>query len=323
MNSQIAILIVVLIVGFAAIVYFINQKISELKNDSALGLIKQDLQGMNSRLDKAAEVFGSLQHQLGSMQELGRSLRDIQDVLKSPKLRGNVGEQLMNDLIKQQIPKGNYQLQYSFKSNEKVDAVIKTKNGLIPIDSKFPVENYLKFSQTKEESQKNNLHKLFEADVKKHIQVIAKKYILPSEGTVDFALMYVPGEAIYYDIMTTTDLCNFGSSSRVYLVSPQSFYYFLQTVLLSLEGEIIEEKAKEVMTFLKGIQIDAKKFGSELAIADKHIGNARQAMDKATASFTKLGGRIESANQLTGPVQKLQSIKPVTAKIESEETNDD
>lgn len=312
-------------IGFAMVIAALRR---DRGNDAAFSLIKQDLVGMSQtfnqnqihmseRLDKAAAVFGGLQNELGKMQELGRSMKDIQDVLKSPKLRGNVGEQLMNDLIKQQIPKRSFELQHAFRSGERVDAVIKTKNGLIPIDSKFPAENFLKFAQA-EESDKERFHKEFETDVKRHIQVIAKKYISPGEGTVDFALMYVPGEAIYYEIMTNTDLCEYASRVRVYLVSPHSFYYFLQTVLLSLEGELIEAKAKEVMNFLKDVQVDSRKFGVELGLVGKHLNNAKNTMDQAAGSYAKLSGKIESANHLTTsePEQSLRAPREEELPIE-------
>lgn len=287
---------VLILAGIGFVIFLLTQK----KEDTGVGLIKQDLVHMNERLDKAAQVFGGLQNELGKMQELGRSMKDIGDVLKSPKLRGNIGEQMMADLIKQQIPKQNFTLQHTFRGGDKVDAVIKTKNGLIPIDSKFPVENYLKFSQSDNDADKARYHKEFVSDVKKHIQAIAKKYIMPGEGTVDFALMYVPGEAVFYEILTNSDLSNYGASQRVFLVSPHTFYYFLQTVFLSLEGELIEQKAKEVMNFLKTIQLDARRFGDDLGLVNKHLTNAKNAMDGASNSYAKLGGKIESANQLTG-----------------------
>jgi DNA recombination protein RmuC len=324
--------VIVVAAGVGLLVAFINQKLTELKSDSGVGLIKQDLVSlshtlnqtqahMSERLDKAAHVFSGLQHELGKMQELGRSMKDIQDVLKSPKQRGNIGEQLMTDLLRQHIPRSSFQLQYAFRSNEKVDAVIKTKNGLIPIDSKFPAENFLKMVQAESEADKARHRREFESDVKKHILKIAKQYIVPSEGTVDFALMYVPGEAVYYEIMTATDLGEYGAGLRVHLVSPNSFYYFLRTVLLSLEGELIEEKAKEVMTYLRDIQLESRKFGSDLDLAGKHMTNAKAAMDKATSTYAKLGGKIDSANQLTGAkgdeAERMQL--PVAANFSLEE----
>lgn len=305
-------LVAILLVGFGAVLYLLRKPTA---NDPSLSLIKQDMVIMNERLDKAAAVFGGLQNELGKMQELGRSIKDIQDVLRSPKLRGGIGEQMMADLIKQQIPKQNFKLQHGFRSGDKVDAVIKTSSGLIPIDSKFPAENFIKLASAADAEAKAAIHKVFVADVKKHIQAIAKKYILPSEGTVDFALMYVPGEAVYYDIMINTNLAEFGSSLRVYMVSPQTFYYFLQTVLLALEGELIEAGAKEVMNYIKSIQIDARKFGVELSLAGKHITNAKNAMDSANNSFASLGSKIESASLLS-PKAKIEA--PIQAVLEEE-----
>lgn len=320
MEILLILLIVVMAAGFG-LVFYLLAKFRQPQNDTALGLIKQDLVSMsqtisqtqshmNERLDKAAQVFGGLQNELGKMQELGRSMKDIQDVLKSPKLRGNIGEQLMTDVLKQQIPKANYELQYGFKSGEKVDAIVKTKSGIIPIDSKFPLENFLKFTQAEDEAEKARFHKDFVADVKKHIQSISKKYILPGEGTVDFALMYVPGEPIFYDIINQTDLYEFGATNRILLVSPQSFYFYMRTVFVSLEGEMIEEKAKEVMNYLRSIQGDARKFGGDLALVSKHLTNAKGAVDTASNSYAKLSGKIESANQLTGQKsERLESAR--------------
>lgn len=316
MEMLLVILLIFLLSGLGFVIYLLTQK----QDNSAFGLLKQDLVHMNERLDKAATVFGGLQNELGKMQELGRGLKDIQDVLKSPKLRGNIGEQLMADLIRQQIPKSNFSFQHGFRSGEKVDAVIKTNGGLIPIDSKFPAENYLKYVQATDETEKLRAQKDFVSDVKKHIQAIAKKYILPGEGTVDFALMYVPGESVYYEIITNTDLCDFGAGQRVYLVSPQSFYYFLQSVLLGLEGEMIEQKAKEVMGFLKAIQSDSRRFGDDLSLVGRHLTNAKNAMDMAANNYAKLGSKIESANQLSAGSTQSQESRPQRNIVLPEET---
>ena len=307
--------IVVMVTGFGLVVYLLRRSTSSSELTQA---ISSSQAALHQRLDKAAQSFQNLSSELGKMQQLGQSLRDIQDSLKSPKLRGNIGEQLMAELIKQQIPRHNYHLQHAFRSGEKVDAVIRTKNGLIPIDAKFPNENFLKMVQAKDDEVKNLSRKEFVKDVKKHIAVIGRKYIVPAEGTVDFALMYVPGEAAYYEIITNTDLSDYGAQQRVYLVSPQSFYYFLQTVLLGLEGELIEAKAKEVMNYLKAIQGDARRFNDDLGLVDKHLTNAKRASDSAITSYQKLSGKIDSANQLSSDTtKKLESADDVVETIES------
>src|SRR5581483_3109265 len=151
---------------------------------------------LNERLEKAAEAMANVGKEVGQMNEIGRNMRELQEFLKSPKLRGNIGEQVLNDLISQIFPKNSFYLQYQFKSGERVDAAIKTDAGILPIDSKFPMENFLKYTKEENKLQKSGYLKDFTKDVRYHIETIAKKYILPDEGTMDFALMYIPSESV-------------------------------------------------------------------------------------------------------------------------------
>jgi DNA recombination protein RmuC len=312
------------VVGFAFVVYVFTQKVNELKNDSGINLLKADIQGMstqitgttkeiNDRLNSAAGYMMGVQNELGKMQEIGRSMKELQDFLRSPKLRGNVGEQVLRDLLQQMIPKHNFTLQYPFRSGEKVDAIIKTKNGLIPIDSKFPMENYTKAMAAEDTDTKAHFLHDFTKDVSKHINSIARKYILPSEGTVDFALMYIPSESIYYEIICNTDLQNVGIDQKVYMVSPNTFYYFLQTIMLALEGEKVEERARLVLQAIKGIQQDARKFGSDLDLVSGHLTRAKNAMEGASANYGRLSVKIETAGSLQE--SSLDKIDEVTGKI--------
>ena len=170
---------------------------------------------INERLDRAAQFMKTIGDEVGQMRELGKSMKDLQDFLQSPKLRGNVGEQILKDLLNQVLPTANFATQYKFKEGQVVDAIIKTENGLIPIDSKFPMENAKRLFKTESEAEKTVAKREFAKDVRKHINDIAKKYILPSEGTVDFAIMYVPSEAVYYEVVANAqDLIDFGQSKR-------------------------------------------------------------------------------------------------------------
>jgi DNA recombination protein RmuC len=200
------------------------------------------------------------------------------------------------------IPKANFPTQYRFKSGEAVDAIIKTKNGLIPIDSKFPMENFQKALKSKTEEDRNSALKDFYRDVKKHVDAIAKKYILPSEGTVDFAVMYMPSEGIYSETINNTELYEYAGNKKIMFVSPNSFYYFLKIIMQALENEKIEEKAKEVLASLRGIQQDSKKFGDDLSVLNKHVTNAKNMMDTVNSSYARLGSKIEN----TGPLQAHQ-----------------
>jgi DNA recombination protein RmuC len=148
-------------------------------------------ESFNQRLDNAAKVISGVQRNIGEFSEIGRGMKDLQQFLASPKLRGNIGEQVLKELLKQFLPQESFNLQYTFKSGEKVDAAIKTSAGIIPVDSKFPMENFRKMQEDKAYT------KTFESDVKKHIDDISRKYILTDEGTLDYALMYIPSEAVY------------------------------------------------------------------------------------------------------------------------------
>ncbi|KKP73723.1 MAG: hypothetical protein UR68_C0003G0018 [Candidatus Roizmanbacteria bacterium GW2011_GWA2_35_19] len=163
---------------------------------------------------------------------------------------------IAQDLLKQYFPKDSYKLQYTFKNGEKVDAVIVTSNGMIPIDSKFPLENFKKYLKADDPKEKIDYKKLFVSDVKKHISDIAKKYILPDEKTVDYALMYIPSENVYYEIISTDEIFDYAGSHMVLPVSPMSFYAYIKAILMSFEGQKIEEKAKQVITLLSAIKKD-------------------------------------------------------------------
>lgn len=256
-------------------------------------------QAINERLDKAAMFMKTIGQEVGQMRELGKSMKDLQDFLQSPKLRGNIGEEILKDLLNQVLPTSNFSVQYKFKEGQTVDAIIKTDNGLIPVDSKFPMENARKLFQTENEKDKATVKNEFAKDVRKHIGDISRKYILPSEGTVDFAIMYVPSEAVYYEVVANCqEVIDYGQSKKVFLVSPNSFYYFLQAIMLGLRGKKIEEKAKQIMDTLGTIQQESVKFGESLGVLDRHLTNAKNAMEGVTSKYSKLSGKIDSVKML-------------------------
>jgi DNA recombination protein RmuC len=273
--------------------------------------IDKTTHALGTRLDQAARVIGGVQKELGGMAEIGRQIKDFQDFLRSPKLRGNIGEQILKDLLEQMIPKANFKLQHTFKTGDRVDAIIKTKNGLIPIDSKFPMENYQKYTKEENEKDKKQLIHLFFKDIKKHIDSISKKYILPSEGTVDFAVMYLPSEAVYYESINNIDLYHYAGDKKVFFVSPNSFYYFLKIIMQALENEKIEENAKDILKSLRSIQNDSKRLGTELNVLGKHVGNAKNSMDTVQNSYMRLGTKIENTGQLqAGQVEEIKEKLP-------------
>ena len=256
---------------------------------------------INERLDNAAKVIGMVGKEVGQMSEIGRSMKDLQDFLRSPKLRGNIGEQVLKELLGQFLPKESFHLQYRFRSGEVVDAAIKTESGIIPIDSKFPLENFKNMHKAETEAERKSFEKEFTRDVKKHIEDIAKKYILPEEGTIDYALMYIPSEPVYYEIMSNIpELSDYSHKRRVLPVSPSTFYAYMRAILMSFEGTKIEEKARAILASLRGIKGDSEKFGDTLRVLTKHINDTKNTSDLVNSRFLSLNSKIERAQALKG-----------------------
>jgi DNA recombination protein RmuC len=292
-----------------------NRDLNEAMRGSSTDMAKvltANSKQLNERLDAAAHVIGDLKKNLGEMSEVGRGIRSLQEFLQSPKLRGNIGEQVLSDMIGQTFPKNSFHLQYAFKSGMKVDAVLKTDAGLLCIDSKFPMENFTLIHNGETEAMRNQAKKDFITDVKKHISDISKKYILPEEGTMDFALMYIPSEAVYYELANMNELMNFARNVRVYPVSPNTLYAHLQVLLLSFQGKEMESKSREVFKLLRAIQKDYGKIDENLSILGKHINNAYNSMSTVTNSFTLLGQKLSE----TGSIG-IDNDKPEQLKIEN------
>lgn len=262
---------------------------------------------LHERLDKAAIIIGDLKKEAGQFSEISRSMRDLHDFLRSPKLRGNIGEQVLKDLIGQMFPKHSFHLQYSFKSGAKVDAAIQTDAGIIPIDSKFPMENFTRINNAQTKIEKDLAQKDFTRDVKKHIDDISNKYILPSEGTLDFALMYLPSESIYYEVANHPELLDYARRVRVYPVSPTTLYAHLQTILLGFEGKKMEAKSREVFRLLRSLQNDYEKIDANLSILGRHVGNAYNQMSNVQGSFQLLGQKLTQADQLASDTKALKA----------------
>jgi len=261
-------------------------------------VLQENTKQFNDRLDMAARVIGDLKGNLGEMSEVGRGIKNLQEFLQSPKLRGNIGEQVLTDMIGQTFPKNSFHLQYAFKSGAKVDAILKTDAGLLCIDAKFPMEQFNLMYKGETEIERNRAKRDFMTDVKKHINDMSKKYILPEEGTMDFALMYIPSESVYYEIANNGDLMEYARKSRVYPVSPNTLYAHLQVLLVSFQGKELEQKSKEVFQLLRAIQKDYGKVEENLGVLGKHVNNAYNSMSTVTGSFQLLGQKLSQTQRL-------------------------
>lgn len=267
--------------------------------------LQENTKQLNERLDKATQAMSEVNREVGKMSEIGRNMQELQEFLKSPKLRGNLGEQVLKDLISQIFPKNSFHLQYTFRSGEKVDAAIQTDAGILPIDSKFPMENFQKYMKATTDGERESYKKEFGKDVKKHIDAIAKKYILPDEGTMDFALMYVPSESVFYELVNMDDMTEYARRSRVYIVSPSTLYAHLQTILLSFEGKKIEARSREVFALLRALQIDYVKVNESLDVLGKHLTNASGQYTNVIKGFSSLGNKLASTKQLALEEEKV------------------
>lgn len=319
----------ILIVGFAALAWYLNHSLHKLqdnqKSDNTLTKWLQSMQGtlessnknitdtllkssrdLNFRLDKAAEVIGALQKEAGQFSAISASMRDLQAFLQSPKLRGNIGEQVLKDLISQVFPKQSFRLQHQFKNGTRVDAAITTDAGLLPIDSKFPMESFQAMAKAATKIEREKILKDFVKDVKKHIDDIAKKYILPEEGTLDFALMYLPSEPVYYEVVNDPSLTDYARRKRVYPVSPTTLYAHLQMILLSYEGKKIEASTREIFALMRAVQKDYDKVDSHLSILGSHLTNAFNKFSEVTGSFTLMGQKLTSSTRLESSDESLK-----------------
>ena len=331
MDTQTIFILLSIIAGFSILIYIVKSELSKLtKNDDNKAIVqwlrsmqgtfdttnrtlhdtmrgttsdmtkalKENSKQLNERLDTAARVIGDLKKNLGEMSEVGKGIRSLQEFLQSPKLRGNIGEQVLSDMIGQTFPKNSFFLQYQFRSGLKVDAVLKTDAGLLCIDSKFPMENFTKMHKGEEESERHQAKKDFITDLKKHIADISKKYILPEEGTMDFALMYIPSESVYYEIVNMNEVMEIARKSRVYPVSPNTLYAHLQVLLLSFQGKELEQKSQEVFRLLRAIQKDYGKIDENLGVLGKHVTNAYNSMNTVSSSFASLGQKLSTTRAL-------------------------
>lgn len=323
MNSDLLILATILIVGFAIIIYLINKKQNSNPDSSLLEWMKSmqssfdtnsktmnstllsNSKQLNDRLDNAARVIAAVQKNIGEMSEIGRSMRELQDFLKSPKLRGNIGEQVLKELLGQLLPKSSFHMQYAFKNGSIVDAAIKTEAGIIPIDSKFPMENFRKMNANGTDAEKKSAEREFVSDVKKHIDDVAKKYILPAEGTIDYALMYIPSESVYYEIVNNSTLFDYSAKYRVLPVSPMTFYAYLRAILMGFEGQKITAHAQKILAGLRSIQKEYEKVGENLDTLGKHITNSYNMMSQVDSGFSKLGHKIKTTSTLESEEKEL------------------
>ncbi len=256
---------------------------------------------------QTAEAFGQIQKTLGELteagrhiQELGKEISGLSDLLKPPSPRGSFGELLLDRLLAQILPSGHYELQHTFANGQRVDAVVRLGERMVPVDAKFPLESFRRLTNTGEKAERARRRREFVHAMKAHIDSIADKYIRPDEGTFDFALMYIPAENIYYEAIIKDEgeddektILAHAMKRHVIPVSPNSFYAYLQVIVLGLRGMQIEQRAKETLAFLEALHGDLGKLKREFDVLGTHLQRASNKHAEVSSGMSRLHHRIE------------------------------
>ena len=297
-----------------------TQQINErLKETSAA--LQDTHKTVGERLDSATRVFGEVQKSLGRLEETHRHILDIskdvaslQELLRAPKFRGEIGETLLGKLLEDIMPKENIKIQHRFKSGDIVDAALVVGKNFISIDAKFPLENFRKMSEAASQDDKSSHYRVFVRDVKNRVNEVASKYILPDEGTFDFALMYIPAEAVYYQITKDEELGNYAQSKKVIFVSPNTFYAYLQALLYGLRGINIQRNIQKIFSELSRLQLDFRKFHEDFDLVGSHLSNASKKYGDASLRLGQFNERLASATQS----KQIESQKEQNGNVSDE-----
>ena len=262
------------------------------------GSVDGTSQAMNQQISSFTKETVQIRDELKQVQETMKGISSFQEIFKSPKLRGQWGEaSLENQILSEYFPKEFYKTQYQFSTGDQVDAVLKLPNGrLLPVDAKFPFENFEKMVFSTSDAEKDLFRKKFTEDVKCRIQEISSKYILPSENTVDFALMYIPAEAVFYEIMFNLkeeDLARYARLKKVVLTSPNTIYLTLRTLMDWFRDTQISRQTQEILKRLNRIQADSEKLMEDFRKLGNHLRNAVSSYDSSEKRLSLFSNKVE------------------------------
>lgn len=316
----------------SSLTLLLNQ-INELSRtmDQKLGESQKEInQSMRFQSTETSRIIADITEKITRLDETNKQvvsfadqLKSLQDILKNPKQRGVLGEYYLETLLKNVMPPGSYEMQYGFADGTIVDAVVFVKDKIIPIDSKFSLENYNRIVETSDKSERERLEKVFVNDLKNRITETAK-YIQPEQGTMDFAFMFIPHEAIYYDLLinkigaiaedTENLIQRAASKYRVIIVSPTSFLAYLQTVLQGLKAMQIEESAKDIVkrvgelrNHLKSYEDYHQKMGNALGTVVNHFNKSNHEFRKIDKDVLRITGEGMEIEQIS--IEKTEELE--------------
>ncbi|MBI5037824.1 MAG: DNA recombination protein RmuC [Candidatus Kerfeldbacteria bacterium] len=303
----------------------LNEKSGEMSRmmDTKLG---ESTRAIQAQFGESAKIVQHVTEKLTRLDETNRQvlnfsdqLKRLQDTLTNPKQRGILGEYYLEETLKNVLPPNSYQMQYKFKDGEIVDAVVFVKDKIIPVDSKFSLENYQRVLDAPDDASREHYEKQFKIDLKNRIDETAK-YVRPSEKTMEFAFMFIPSEAIYYDLLVnkvgvvkvaTRDLIEYAFKEKhVVIVSPTSFLAYLQTVLQGLRAMQIEESAEEIRKNVEVLSKHIMAYDSYLQKLGQHLGTTVNTYNTAYKEFKKIDKDVVKIAQKGGEVIPIELPRP-------------
>jgi DNA recombination protein RmuC len=277
--------------------------------------VRSRLEGIDGRMlqtqvasqDLAGDIFevlGDVRRATTTVAEQAREFSALQDLLRAPKARGGLGEAMLEQLLREVLPAHSFEMQHRFRTGAVVDAIVRLDGRLVCIDSKFPLSNYRRMCEAKDDAERLSAERDFSADVERHVRDIASRYILPDEGTFDFAVMYVPAEGVYAEVLRLSHrkrpLYESALEARVVPMSPLTMFGYLQTVLFGLKCLNIEERAEAILGFCGRLEADLGRFATEYETLGRHLANARSKYEEGTRRLDRFRDKLEHVVDLAG-----------------------
>jgi len=273
-------------------------------------LITKQLTSSSETVAGIKKELGALSEATGQIRDIGKDIASLEDILSSPKLRGGVGEIFLEKLLVDIFPRALYETQYTFSDGVVVDAIIRIGEMMVPIDSKFPIEDFRRILEA-EESDRPKARRQFLKNVEKKIDDIAARYIQPDEGTFNFALMYIPAENVYYETIVKDEsegegtdmpgMLHYAVTRHVIPVSPNSFYAYLQVILYGLKGMDLERRGDEILSHLNRLQGELDRFTDDYSVLGKHLRNAAEKYDQGRKQLGKLDQKLKRFDGVDEP----------------------
>ncbi|MBI4132627.1 MAG: DNA recombination protein RmuC [Candidatus Sungbacteria bacterium] len=349
MDAQFLILIAIIVAGFIGLFLMLRRRAMRPEENQPLLMLQNQINEISRMIDskmlestklmqtQTSEISANMQRIIRDITErlvkvdegqkqvvnFADQLKNLQDILKNPKQRGVLGEYYLETVLKNVLPPGAYQMQYPFRDGTIVDAAIFVKDKVIPVDSKFSLENYNRLVEARDPAERERLERVFRQDLKSRIDETAK-YVKPSEGTMDFAFMFIPAEAVFYDLLVNKvgvveaqDLIEYAFRERhVIIVSPTSFLAYLQTVLQGLRGLQIEESAKEIRKRVEELSRHLSSYETYMRKLGTHLGTT---VNMYNTAYRELGKVDRDVLRITGKSPELEPValeKPAAGEEE-------